>query len=147
VITDYSYDLMNRLDTLTHYGPDGTPLDLSDNPVLARFDYERYADGMKSGATETDAQGRVSTFSWDYDNVGRLVREVYDSADDSLDYATGYVFDLVGNRLEKATDRGLEGTVDETLLRPALRDYGGQGEGGVATEETVYAYGVGNSGQ
>ena len=25
------------------HGPDGTPLDLSDNPVLANFDYERYA--------------------------------------------------------------------------------------------------------
>jgi hypothetical protein len=48
-ISDYTYDHMNRLDTLTHYGADSTPEDLSDNPVLQSFDYERYADGMNSG--------------------------------------------------------------------------------------------------
>ena len=58
----------------------------------AGCDYERYADGMKSVVTETrypspsplppgegQGEGSVSTFSWEYNNIGRLVRETLDA--------------------------------------------------------------------
>ena len=145
IITDYTYDVMNRLDTLTHYGPDGTPGDLSDNPVLQSFDYERQADGMKSGVTERDEGEAESTFEWNYDNAGRLIEEIYDAPGQSLDYTTDYTFDLVGNRLQMTTDEGNDGRVDETvtyeyddndrLLEETLF------EGGQAVEGTVYVYG------
>ena len=145
IITDYTYDVMNRLDTLTHYGPDGTPGDRSDNPVVQSFDYERQADGMKSGVTERDESDAESTFHWTYDNAGRLIEEIYDAPGQSLDYTTDYTFDLVGNRLQMTTDEGNDGRVDETvtyeyddndrLLEETLF------EGGQAVEGTVYVYG------
>jgi RHS repeat-associated protein len=52
---------------------------------------------------------------WLYDNMGRLTRESYDSSDDSLDFLTDYVFDLVGNRLEKQTDTDPTFTGDPTF--------------------------------
>jgi YD repeat-containing protein len=64
VIQVYAYDQLNRLDLLTHYGPDDTPDDLSDNPVLARFDYTVQADGRRSGLTETFyADGQATRLS------------------------------------------------------------------------------------
>jgi YD repeat-containing protein len=53
VIVAYAYDALNRLVGLTQYAPDATPLNLSDNPRLAGFDYTLRADGSRSAATET----------------------------------------------------------------------------------------------
>ncbi len=61
-------------------------------------------DGKRTGVTEIDDQGRTTRIDWSYDDVGRLIRESYDSFDDSLDFITDYVFDLTGNRKEKKTD-------------------------------------------
>ena len=99
IITDYAYDMMNRLESLTHYGPDATPEDLSDNPVLERFEYTVDAAGNRTGETQTDSQGHTNTYQWVYDAIGRMVQESLDAYDDSLDYTADYAFDLVGNRL------------------------------------------------
>jgi hypothetical protein len=57
----------------------------------------------------------VTTISWTYDALGRLVTELYDSHDNSLDFTTDYVYDLVGNRLSKTTDLLNDSTIDETI--------------------------------
>ena len=52
VFTDYVYDLQNRLEELTHYRTNGTDADLanlSDNTVIASFDYHLREDGRRTG--------------------------------------------------------------------------------------------------
>ena len=115
VIEDYNYDELNRLKELTHYAPDATPEDLTDNVVLQRYEYDYSADGNRTGETLIDAQGRVHTWAWVYDQLGRLIGESHDNSDDSLDYAAEYVYDLVGNRLEKKLDQGNDGTVETVI--------------------------------
>jgi YD repeat-containing protein len=116
VITDYAYGMMDRLQSLTHYGPDGTPGDLSDNPVLERFEYTVDADGNRTSETQTDSQGHTNAYQWVYDAIGRMVRESLDAADRSLDYTADYAFDLVGNRLEKST---VPGSPQRSSARPS----------------------------
>ena len=117
VIAVYTYDTLNRLDVLTHYAPDATPSDLTNNTKLYEFDYAVRADGRRTGVVETYWDGGLSyitTTGWTYDNLGRLVTEVYDSHDNSLDYTTNYEYDLVGSRLKKEVDQGSDTTIDET---------------------------------
>ncbi len=117
VISDYQYDEQNRLDLLRHYRDTNSSGDYTDgvDAVLAEYDYDLLVDGRRSGVTEKtwidDGDGlfesselKTTRIDWTYDNVGRLIREVYDSYDDTVDFAADYVFDLVGNRLEKNTD-------------------------------------------
>ena len=115
IISDYEYDELNRLKELTHYAPDATPDDLSDNDIAQRYTYDYYKDGNKSRETFTDAEGKVHTWDWVYDQLGRLIRETHDNADNTLDYDTFYKYDLVGNRLEKSTDNDLDGIIDEVI--------------------------------
>ncbi|TVS17596.1 MAG: hypothetical protein EA424_12305, partial [Planctomycetaceae bacterium] len=121
-IEKYVYDEQNRLDLLTHYGPDDTPEDLSDNPVLASYDYDLRGDGRRVGLFEAfyqdgdDAPWLTRQMQWDYDGLGRLIREVVDSSDDSLDYEESFLFDLASNRLEKTRDLGRNGQIDESII-------------------------------
>ncbi|MCC8190591.1 MAG: hypothetical protein LIP77_08160 [Planctomycetes bacterium] len=48
--------------------------------------------------------------------AGELIRETRDNVYDSLDYDTCYKYDLVGNRLQKATDLDLDGVIDEVVV-------------------------------
>jgi len=105
VVSDYDYDSLNRLELLRQFRDDGDHVyEASVDTVLAEFDYDLLADGRRSGVTERDDQGRSTRIDWLYDNAGRLTAEVYDSDNDDLDFITRYKFDLVGNRLEKASD-------------------------------------------
>jgi len=115
IITDYRYDNLNRLKEITHYAPDATPEDLTDNSILQRFVYDYYQDGNKSKESFTDAQGQTHTWEWVYDQLGRLLAETHDNANNSLDYTTEYVYDLVGNRLERRVDQGNDGVVDQII--------------------------------
>jgi RHS repeat-associated protein len=124
IITVYTYDPLNRLTHLTKYLPDATPLDLSDNPKLAAFDYVLRTDGLRQSATETfwfaDSGGGTATphqntIDWSYDNDGRLIEEVFRGYDPSLSQTEDFVYDLVGNRREMTIDKGNDGTVDETI--------------------------------
>jgi RHS repeat-associated protein len=149
VVVDYVYDNMNRLDKLTHFAPDGTPNDLSDNAKVAAFDYTVRDDGRRTAATETfwiDGQMRTSNLTWSYDGLGRLVQEIIDHYDDALDQTQRYVFDLASNRLEKTTDQGNNGGIDEkaTYLYDAndrLRiESLDQGANGTVERTTTYGY-------
>ncbi len=119
-IEKYVYDELNRLDLLTVYGPDETPEDLSDNPKIARFDYTVAADGRRTGLVEEFYEDGQSTpfvtneINWEYDALGRLIEEDFDSSDNSLDYIESFLFDLAGNRLQKTRDLGRNQTIDET---------------------------------
>ena len=126
VVTDYVYDGLNRLDVMTHYAPDATPADLSDNDKLPEFDYTVRADGKRTSTTETfrlDADEdpdtpstpHVNQIDWTYDDAGRLVDEVFDHFDDTFDQTERFVYDLLGNRLELTRDKGNDATVDEAI--------------------------------
>jgi YD repeat-containing protein len=117
VIADYQYDDLNRLELLRHFRDINSSgaYEAGVDAVLAEFDYDLLPDGRRAGVTEKiwldDGNGffdpselAETRIDWTYDGVGRLVRESYDSHDNSLDYVTDYLFDLVGNRLFKLTD-------------------------------------------
>ena len=125
VFTDYLYDALNRLDKMTSYRTDGTNgdiADLTDNEVVAQFDYTVRDDGRRTELTETiyrdtDNDGTdeayVSSRTYDYDHLGRLVDETLAHWDDSLDFHATYAFDATGNRVKKSLDQDADGTFDE----------------------------------
>ena len=111
VFTDNQYDILNRLDGMTSYRTDGTEADiadLSDNEVVADFDYEVRQDGRRTRLDErieVDGVLQESTRTYAYDDLGRLIRETLDSDfDDDLDHVIDYAFDATGNRVQKAVD-------------------------------------------
>jgi RHS repeat-associated protein len=118
IVSDYTYDNLNRLDTLTHYEPDPTPEDLSDNTKIAEFDYDVRADGRRTGVTETrydSGSAETTRVDWTYDDLGRLTDEVFNHYDDLLDQSLHFTYDLVGNRLEQTLDKGNDATIDEKV--------------------------------
>ena len=91
VITDYAYDTLSRLDVLTHYAPDATPNDLSDNAKLTSFDYTVRADGRRTGVVEKfwiDGAEKTNNIAWSYDPLSRLVDEVFQHYDPTLTHDT-----------------------------------------------------------
>ncbi len=105
-----AYDAQGRLDLLTNYGPDDTPEDLTDNPVLSAFDYERDPTGrivhVDELVQQPDASLISATVDYVYDALGRLTREKRTSSASGEDYAIDYVLDLASNRLTKTTTKG-----------------------------------------
>jgi hypothetical protein len=95
-----NYDVLNRLTDLVQQTAGGT--------LLASYHYTYTADNQKASVDETLRQPDNSLQSghtdWTYDALRRLVDEVYTNYTDStLVYSTAYVYDLVGNRLQKLT--------------------------------------------
>ena len=118
IVTDYEYDNLNRVDKLTHYEPDATPEDLSDNTKLAEYDYDVAADGRRTGVTETrydSGTAESSRIDWTYDDLGRLTDEVFNHYDNLLDQTSHFTYDLSGNRLEQTLDKGNDSTIDEKV--------------------------------
>jgi YD repeat-containing protein len=73
---------------------------------MAEFDYMLNADGTKRSETDSDAGGTTAIYTWGYDGLSRLTSETFsDIADPSANYITTYGYDMVGNRLSKATDQ------------------------------------------
>jgi len=96
----YEYDSLNRLTNISH-------LDTSQQ-VLSSFDYSVKADGMRKAVTEQVKQPNSSVenhyITYTYDNLNRLTEEGnYDNEEPSSGngYAAEYVYDLVGNRLQR----------------------------------------------
>jgi len=108
LVTDYEYDGLNRLEQVRHFIGNSETLPLRNvfmSGIDAEYDYDLLADGRRSGVTEKEGGLVAARTDWFYDSLGRLVREVYDSqTDNTLDFATDYLFDLSGNRLWKTTD-------------------------------------------
>jgi RHS repeat-associated protein len=96
----YSYDVLNRLTDLVQQTSGGT--------LLASYHYTYTADNQKATVDEivrqVDGTTQIDRTVWQYDPLGRLWEEAYtNQTDPSLDYTTDYVYDLVGNRLQKLT--------------------------------------------
>ncbi|MFN9433864.1 MAG: hypothetical protein ACK6DC_02860, partial [Planctomycetota bacterium] len=85
VIEDYTFDAMDRMDLMAHRRA-------SDNAVLAPYDYTYRADGKRTGLNESFATttARSNSYTWSYDNAGRLISEVLDSSDNSVDQTESY---------------------------------------------------------
>jgi len=112
VISDYTYDPLNRLDLLRQFkdGVDSQYENVYESDVdtlLAEYDYDLAADGRLTGVTEktlVDAALEETRIDWLYDALGRLTREVYDRPGTADDYAADYVLDQASNRRSKQTD-------------------------------------------
>ncbi len=154
-IAAYSYDDLNRLDVLTHYLPDATPADLSDNDKLAEFDYTVRADGRRTSALETFwfdsdsngiAEAHQNNVSWTYDDAGRVTDEVFDHYDDLLDQTQHFTFDLNGNRLARTVDTGNDGTIDQAFAYDydandrLLEERLDQGNNSTVDQTTTFGY-------
>jgi len=112
VVEAYEFDLMGRLLSLRHHESDIDNRDLSDNPKLSEFVYEYRGDGKRTSLVERFWNPAVGSdplqenrYDWDYDPTGRLIREMMDSSDDSLDRSESFVMDATGNRVERRLDR------------------------------------------
>lgn len=57
-----------------------------------------YADGRRQSVQETRG-GQTNTFTWRYDDLGRLIEEQRNAPGSTDDYIDAFVYDLVGNRL------------------------------------------------
>jgi hypothetical protein len=100
---------------MIHYSPDGSPENLANNPVLAKFDYTLRADGKRIREVQTRQNTFAGSFDWQYDAVGRLEREIYNDPG-SLDYDARYEFDLSSNRVKKTVDQGSNGSIDQAIV-------------------------------
>lgn len=122
----HAYDRLGRLTKLTHYAPDTTPQDLSNNAKLSEFDDTHNPAGQRTSTTETfwfdgddpDSlpEAHTSEIGWTYDAAGRLVDEVFNHYDDSLDQSQHFTYDLAGNRLSRAVDLGSNATLDQVFI-------------------------------
>ena len=120
----YTYDAMDRLDTLTYYAPGAEYVvnHLDDFDIRASYDYAVRADGRRIGATETVwfdggagyASPHTSNLVWGYDDLGRLVDESIDHYVNSLDRNEHFIYDLAGNRRSLTLDLQRDGSVDES---------------------------------
>lgn len=120
VVSDYVYDELNRLDTLTQFKDANAngQFDAGIDALLAEYDYTVRDDGKRTEAVERfwfddNADGILdpheNRMTWIYDNLGRLTDEVFDHYDNSLDQTEHFVYDLVGNRLSQSVDKGNRG--------------------------------------
>jgi RHS repeat-associated protein len=110
VIEDYTFDTMDRMNLMAHRRA-------SDNAVLASYDYTYRADGKRTGLNESfsTTTARSNSYTWSYDNAGRLISEVLDSSDNSVDQTESYVYDLVGNRMRKEVNKPATAYVDQVF--------------------------------
>jgi hypothetical protein len=83
IVSDYTYDQLNRLEDLTQFrdADDDGIFDAGED-LVAQYDYNLLANGRRSGVAETDDNANTTQIDWLYDDLGRLTREVYDSSAD-----------------------------------------------------------------
>ncbi|MHC4867889.1 MAG: hypothetical protein ACYTEX_27780, partial [Planctomycetota bacterium] len=93
-VAEYTYNAVNRLTNLTNWQTSAkvTP--------LSSYTYELSPDGQRTKATEV-TEGAETVINWTYDDLNRLIREDYNAPGDANDYGHEYVYDIVGNRLER----------------------------------------------
>jgi RHS repeat-associated protein len=101
--TDYTYDSLNRLATVTNK---------RGATVLSSYAYTVNLDGLRTGVTETqlEANGTTSTVAkvWTYDDDQRLTQEAVTvtGSPGYASYTDTYTMDLVGNRTAKSHTTG-----------------------------------------
>ena len=120
VETSYLYDSLGRLDVMTDTDSSGN--------TLASYDYTVRSDGKRTSSTEqtwfdenedgqlTGNELKANSYSWTYDDAGRLTDEVIDHWDDGFDQSESFSYDLTGNRKQLDRDKGNDGTIDEVIM-------------------------------
>jgi RHS repeat-associated protein len=93
-VGEYTYNALNRLTNLTNWQSSAKQTPLS------TYQYTLSPDGQRTKAIETTAAGSTE-IAWTYDDLNRLVAEDYNAPGDVNDYGHEYVYDMVGNRLER----------------------------------------------
>ena len=150
VVTDYTFDNMDRLDVMRHLESDSDNTDRSDNLEKAKFDYSYKDDNRRDELTETftlDGSAKTNTYTWVYDEAGRLTSEQVEHWDNTFDQTESYIYDLAGNRLQKTVDRS-GGSNDHTTVydfdandRMTTEDrYDNIGGTGTPVETTAYTW-------
>ena len=76
--------------------------------------YESTWYDLNSDGELTANELKASSYSWTYDDVGRLTDEALDHWDDTLDQTESFTFDLTGNRTRLERDHGNDG-VDQVI--------------------------------
>jgi len=115
VTTLYSYDNLNRLTNLSHFS--------STNQLLAGYAYTLAPTGRRTGVYERIRQGDAAlaerNIAYSYDALNRLTQEdarfvvpPSGGPDSPQTFTTDYSYDLVGNRLVKATTRNQDGVAE-----------------------------------
>ncbi len=98
----YEYDQLSRLIRLSHLSTNGT--------LLASYAYRLALDGLRTGVTEVVRTSagvfRTNQISYTFDSLKRLVRESATNSVENSGYDIRYVYDLVGNRLERKVFTG-----------------------------------------
>jgi RHS repeat-associated protein len=116
LVATYEYDNMNRLTKLTNFVDRNNNGIVDSGELVSKFGYTLDSQGRKIHANETfNVAGveKTNKIDWVYDNAGRLIQEVFDHYDDTLDQTLGFEYDLVGNRLQQTLDRGNNGSIEE----------------------------------
>jgi len=123
----------------------GTDLvyDAGVDTLIAEFDYELDLRGNRIEAVETDDLGDVTTITWGYDDLDRLISETSDSDNDDRDYADAFTYDLASNRLMQTHTSASE-EYEITYIydvNDRLRSEKQEFTSGGSNNNTVYSYG------
>ena len=108
VTTLYEYDNLNRLTNLSHFN--------AADALLASFTYTLAPTGRRTGVDEQVLQANdtlaATAIQYTYDQLNRLTQEASTSDLPEATFTTDYSYDLVGNRLAKATTRNQDGVAE-----------------------------------
>ena len=111
IITTYDYDNLNRLINLSHHN--------AGHELLAEFAYTLAPTGQRTGVIEKMRQANnalaTTTIGYTYDQLNRLTQETSSSDVPEATFSTDYTYDMVGNRIRKATSRNADGQA-ETIV-------------------------------
>jgi antitoxin component YwqK of YwqJK toxin-antitoxin module len=91
---------------------------LDSGELVSDFSYTVDSLGQKTKAVETfNVNGieKQNVIDWTYDLNSRLIKEVFDHYDDSLDQTLFFEYDQVGNRLQQQVDKKNDRTIDEVI--------------------------------
>jgi RHS repeat-associated protein len=107
ITTSYQYNNLNRLTNLVHTN--------ALSQVVGGFAYTLAPDGRRTGVDEALQQANgtneLNAITYTYDDLNRLTRETAVAQGDNAGYDGQYVYDLVGNRLERSIGIGAEALV------------------------------------
>ncbi len=160
LVTVYQYDNINRLVKLSNFvDKNNDGVFNSGDKNVSEFDYTLDLLGRKDYTVEkfrTELSEQKNEIDWEYDNLGRLIFEVFEHYDDAFDQTSDWIYDLVGNRLQQ-TINGKVTTYDYDVNDRLLTDISGEtetlygydhtqqtskkvSESGVLVSETTFAY-------
>ena len=137
VTTEYVYNDLNRLTQVVNKDVSGT--------VLSSYSYTLAPNGRRTGVEETykgnDNADIERSVRYSYDAMNRLVAEVSSSNQSALNYSGTYVYDVVGNRIQKAIQSTVEGLAQtETINYEYNANDQLLSEASSANGTTLYAY-------